>query len=356
MTAPWLPVSLADLDEDWLVEQLASANGWAGLASATIRQLPDGVGFLGDHASVSLRWSNGAADGAPASLIVKLPTSDPGGRAVGELLSVWWREHRFYGDLAERLGVPVPTPRLNLADPERGRYVLALDEVAHDTSVDQVVGATRRQAELAVDTLAHLHGAGADGVLGPVEWLPGIDRAPVEHLQEAIVRALPAWRERFGDRLDRTVVDGLGELAPRLAAFVSSWTGDRLTLAHADFRLDNLLLTESGIVVVDWQTAMRTTGASDLAMFCATSLTVEDRRAWEDELLDRYRAGLDAAGVALDAVLLRRRYDEAFWWWTAMFANNLSSIETDEGRATDLFESMMLRTATAAADHPLGPA
>ena len=56
---------------------------------------------------------------------------------------------------------------------------------------------------------------------------------------------------------------------------------------HGDYRLDNLLFDPDGadVVAVDWQTLAVGPPARDLAYFLGTSLTVDDRRAAERELV-----------------------------------------------------------------------
>ena len=62
------------------------------------------------------------------SVIVKLPTLDPGGRNVGMMMGVWEREARFYEEVAPLLGVRVPQVHVNRA--EGGDYVLVMEDLA----------------------------------------------------------------------------------------------------------------------------------------------------------------------------------------------------------------------------------
>jgi hypothetical protein len=62
------------------------------------------------------------------------------------------------------------------------------------------------------------------------------------------------------------------------------------TFVHLDYELDNLRFTPEGeIVVLDWQTCMRSFPGSDLA-FTLGWLNTDETVAREDELLDHYRA------------------------------------------------------------------
>ena len=77
-----------------------------------------------------------------------------------------------------------------------------------------------------------------------------------------------------------------------------------MTLTHWDSRTDNLFFDSSkpagsaeSCRIIDWQMIQRQRGAHDLSMLLATSLSVEDRRAHDAEVLRAYHAELCARGV-----------------------------------------------------------
>ena len=70
------------------------------------------------------------------------------------------------------------------------------------------------------------------------------------------------------------------------------------TLRHGDYSLSNLIFSDAGdVVAIDWQMLSRGKGAWDLAWFIGQSLTVDQRREWEEDLLAAYLAGLERGGV-----------------------------------------------------------
>ncbi len=72
------------------------------------------------------------------------------------------------------------------------------------------------------------------------------------------------------------------------------------TIAHTDFRLDNFFFDHadgSPVTIIDWQLSVRNVGAIDVGYFLGESLSIEDRRAHERDLLERYHDGLVAGGV-----------------------------------------------------------
>ena len=103
------PQSLTDISVEWMAEALGVA-----LDAIEVSRIAEGHGFMGQLARVTLHSSDPEA---PSSVIVKLPTSDPGGHAIGEMMRVWEREHCFYRDIAPQLNIRVPTAFVNIADP-----------------------------------------------------------------------------------------------------------------------------------------------------------------------------------------------------------------------------------------------
>jgi thiamine kinase-like enzyme len=73
------------------------------------------------------------------------------------------------------------------------------------------------------------------------------------------------------------------------------------TVIHGDLHLDNLIFDrhrrDRPVVLFDWQTAAVGVPAWDVALLVFDSLSMEARRAAEDELFDRYLTQLRQLGV-----------------------------------------------------------
>ncbi len=346
-----VPGALDEIDAAWLTAALAEGGLLpAGVEVTTVASTPlgTGVGFLGDLARLSLTYASHAPAG-PATLVAKLPTQDPGGRAVGRMLSAWPRESRFFAELAPRCPARVPACFYNGADPDRERWLLLLEDCGPGVGTDEVAGATPEQARAAIAEIARF-AATWWGRERPVPWMPGFDLGPATALAAAVSEAVEPFVVRFGERIPAAGVDWLRAFAPRFGAWWAEQAAGPLTVVHADYRLDNLLFTaDGGIVIIDWQTALFGPGTMDLTSFLATSLTPDVRRDLEDELLGLYAAGV---GVPLDDV--RRGYRAHLLWWMALYANNLSRIDPADPRGATLFDGMVTRTFTAALDHRVG--
>jgi len=109
--------------------------------------------------------------------------------------------------------------------------------------------------------------------------------------------------------------------------------------------------------VLDWQTVALGSPAWDVAMFLSSSLSVEDRRAAEGDLLDRYVRQLSSHGVS-DYSLeeLRQEYGLALLVLLAGTLHWLSAVDPAEamGRERALQEDALAaggRLMSAVLDH-----
>jgi aminoglycoside phosphotransferase (APT) family kinase protein len=345
-----VPDSFADVDATWLGEVLGMP-----VHGVLAEPFAEDSAFLGRLARIHA--VHDAAE-VPSTFVLKLPTSDPGGRAVGRLLDAWRREALFYEHLADQVSGAVPVAYYVGADPERDRWAILLADLHPWTAGDQVAGATAEQAAAAVDQLARLHAHWWDPRRSAATgWVVGVDRPGVGRLQDAVLAALPRFEDRYGDRLPTAPTEWLRAFAPTLRAYLQSLAEGPLTIAHADYRVENLLFSPEGdqVAVVDWQTAMVTHGATDLTFFVATCLTVEQRHRSEADLVARYQDGLHRHGVPrAQTASVPQVHRAAHLWWMAMLANNLSTIEPPTERGRVLFDTMLQRLWTAADDHEAG--
>ncbi len=341
------PLVIDDIDAVWLAEAL----GWA-IEAIDVHHIAAGEGFMGQLARVSLTSSD---PDVPTSVIVKLPTSDPGGRLIGETMKVWEREHCFYRDVAADLTIRVPRAHLNVVDPP----CLVLEDLAPAVAGDHLVGATRDQAERSIDLLARHHAAWfEDPRLATFDWMPGLDDPSVLALGPMFELGWPGFLDRYGAELPERCLRWCEAFVVGIPEWIAGHYDDPVTLVHGDFRLDNLFFSVDGsVAVIDWQMSMRAPGQSDLVYFCANNLTVANRRLLEDSLIERYVAGLHAAGVPADRVTadgVRSGYVEGMLFYAVSFGASLLTIDPANERGAALFDQLVRRTFAAVDDLDVG--
>jgi thiamine kinase-like enzyme len=147
------------------------------------------------------------------------------------------------------------------------------------------------------------------------------------------------------------------DLTPHYPALLDWWVAEaRPTLVHTDFRADNLLIGGSAgdgvVTLLDWQFCMRGPGVWDVANFLAASVTTDNRRAWEDDLVRRYHAQLTTAGVTgydWDRCWRDYRYAIGQQAWSTL---PMGELDSGNERGKLLLETLTPRYLAAA--HDLG--
>jgi hypothetical protein len=341
-----LPRRQSDITPGWLGEVLELP-----VSAISVRTIAEGAGFMGRLAVVDVEYAPDC-DG-PASVVVKLPTDEPGGVALGQMLRLWEREARFYMDLARHL--PVRTPRCYWAggEPESGIFGLVLEDLSALVNPDQLVGADDSQARAAVGWMGRLHAAESGGGHGAgMDWLPASATDPMyQGLQPMLEAVWPVFLANLGDQVPPGTAAVIEASIPSLTV---NFTAQLLppTLVHSDFRVDNLFFDGDDVVTLDWQAVAHGQGLYDLAYFLGGSLAVGTRRRLEDELVARYREALAGGGVPVPAeddffVLYRR----TMLYTTGIAAMLLGQLDfTVNERAAELAREMARRFFTAAAD------
>ena len=342
-----------EVDAAWLTDVLgASAEATGEVTSVTAERI--GAGKVGDNVRFTLTWS--PPHSGPATVVGKFPSPDPMSRAAGVSLGNYEREVRFYTELAHTVAVRAPACHFAALDEATGDFVLLLADLAPATVGDQVAGCSVDDAAAAVDELVALHAPrwGDPALTTHGDWLGPRLVGGGEALADAWRMMLPAFVERFADRLDDATVS----VAERFVDVVDEWVlplEGPLTLTHNDYRLDNLLFGTNPTdgspycAVVDWQTIGLGPGVADVAYVLGAGLLPDERRRSERDLLTRYLDGLAAAGVDLDA--------ERAWWEyrrtapaglvMAVFA---SMVVGPGERSDEMFLAMARRHAAQMAD------
>jgi hypothetical protein len=345
-----VPGEVGDELHAWLSEVLGA---YGRLTDARVEVIGQGEGFVGQLGRVELSWSD-ARDDAPSSVVVKLPTSNPGGRAVGQMMGLYARESRFYSDLAATAAVRVPHCYVNIADPATDTWALVLEDLAPLVPGDQVAGADLERARIVVQRLAHLHAQFyGHPDLGQLDWIPSLEGPTTASIVPMFEASWSAFLDHYGPTIAPRVLDWIERFAPSTPAYIESFVNKPATVCHGDFRLDNMFFGPDGeFALIDWQLALRAPGSSDLVYFLIANLTAEVRQQHQWELIDLYLDTLLAEGVA-PGLLSRddvvRGYREGALLFGVMFVSTMT-LERSNARGEALFDALVGRTAAAIDD------
>jgi phosphotransferase family enzyme len=304
-----VPETPDDLTPAWLTAALAETGVLrrGSVAAVEWERVGGDYGFTGLVARVRLRYE-GADGDAPPSLIAKLPMAvedvvsgyrarqerDPAlARRYFERCA---REERFYREIGATFA---PALYYSAVDDVRRRVVLLLEDLTGGRQGDVLQGCSIEDVAFVLDDIAPFH-ARWWGERAPVHAFP---RGGGDHdaRQERYAGQVDLLLERYGDALPPAVRRLLERLRSRLAGVLTALASGPHSLIHADLHLDNVIFDARGdgrsAVVLDWQTASVGCPASDVALFLFGSLRIEDRRAAEAMLLDRYATLIARHGV-----------------------------------------------------------
>jgi hypothetical protein len=232
----------------------------------------------------------------PESVFVKIAARTAATRLMGELGRLGSTEVRFYSQLAPEVpGIPLAYGAT--FDTWTGRYVLVLEDLPascvfpdtlHPLSIDQ--------AGLIVELLATVHGTFWERMRqnggGPLGWL----YTPSGDVTSLLTGALMTTSmKRLSERTTVAVENGrfIAENYRAVAALIDT---PPHTVMHGDAHPGNMYFRDGEAGLLDWQAVRRGHPSRELAYTLITSLTPEDRRGSQRELLDIYRQALAASG------------------------------------------------------------
>lgn len=283
----------------------------------------------------------------PPTLIGKFQSDDETSRGAGVAQGSYARETTFYRHLAVGRALPVPRALHVSFEPDTHRFAILMPDLGDHRIGDQLAPLGRSEAEATVRALAQVHAAFLDDPeLDRYLVLPGTPGSTPIPLDPLYAMLWPGFLTRYGERVTPAMREVGEAYLGRCEAWAAPREGPR-TLLHGDCRPDNLLFApQGGAVLVDWQTAAVGSPATDLAYFAGTSLAVEARRAWENDLFALWARALPMEHHALLRHTYRR---DAFAGFLMGVAASMLVVRTKRGDA--MFLSMCERSAAMVLDH-----
>ena len=345
-----------DATPAWLTKVLHGSGALpptARVAEVAAEQFAQGSGLLSELFRLTPTYEGG--DG-PRTVILKLPTSEPNMRGVADALGFYARELRFYRELATAAPFRTATCHVALADDATTDFVLVLEDLAHLTPLDQVVGCDWDQAQHCIDHLAEFH----------AQWwghkrLPDLATTFLPTFNPMYVAVLPQLYEPGWAIAKEVAAD---EFTDDVLAFGNRWSelcGSMLeglveptTLIHGDWRSDNLFLDarDGGheLTAIDFQITGTGAGVSDLAYFVSQSLEPEVSHGRNREICDGYVRRLAERGIDLDPDQAWQQYRLALCFCLTYPVTAFQSWPDLPDRGRDLVRSMLRRALAAIHD------
>ena len=280
-------------------DYLAQCLGASDLKIDSIR--PIGTGQMAE--SYRVTFVQGSHGRIPPSVVVKVPSQSDSSRAASRITRCYELETGFYTHVQSLVRVSAPTCLHVWFDAINDDFVLVLEDIVNGKQGDQIAGATVDQARAAIDELVQLHSPlWNSSRLDTLSWMPRHTMESSQGTRDLLRSVFSGFSTRFSSLVSTEVLELGNRLVEKIDGYDRAFPNNE-TIVHRDFRLDNLLFTESenglNVKVVDWQTVSISSGVTDLAYFIGASFCPEQRREVEDELVHRYHDGLSQAGISM---------------------------------------------------------
>ena len=297
-----------DLNIDWAQRVINKHHSNIVVSSVNIVSVD-----VGTTTRIRINVKHNATGIFPGEWFVKLPSLAWQARLITALPRLLHTEVRFYNEVAKSLSVTVPQFLAGQSRLGRGATLVLKDITNIGFSLGSPGDAlTFAQAALVVEQLAdfHAHFWNKENITQTYSWLAG----PVRRLEDFLGSAMAVPLMKRG-------LHKAGNLVPlKLHAQAIHYARYRReamcflakapqTLIHHDCHPGNLFWNQSQLGLLDWQLVRFGEGISDVAYFLATSLSTENRRLNEAELIALYAQCLiDKGVVEVNTNLLMQRY------------------------------------------------
>lgn len=274
----------------------------------------------------------------PESVFVKVAAKTAATRLMGELGRLGHTEVRFYRELAPQV-IGVPYCYGAAFDPWTGRYLLVLEDLPAESCEfpDTLHPLSTDQAGLIVELLAELHATfwgrlPRDG-RGSLGWLYTPSGDVTSLLTGSLMHtSIKRLAERTTCSVDPKVDTGafIADNYRDVAALIDT---PPHTVMHGDAHPGNMYFHGGKAGLLDWQAVRRGHPSRELAYTLITSLTPEDRRASQRELLDDYRRALVAAGgpeLDRDDLWLRFRQGALYAYVAPLITTGMGGMQVED--------------------------
>ncbi len=270
MSIPF-PTCPDELNKEWLSGALGKP-----VESFEICPIGGGKGNLGDLVLVSMENSE--------QVVAKFAADRQESLNAAKRSGLFEREIKFYHELAPKLDLRLPTLLASAYDPSSAYFIMLLEYLEPIKDSDSINGIGVDYTRQVLTELSKLHTQGRDLVDTP--WVQTmISQHRINNLTIMIERGWPVLQEICGELVDPLKDINLIERFLETMSYLN--TLDQ-TIVHGDVKPDNLIISNQGVVIIDWQGFGTGPPAWDIAYCMCQCLTTEERRTYESELLSTY--------------------------------------------------------------------
>lgn len=319
-----VPVHIEDVTPEWLTRVLCAAHPGARVDGVAIS---GGSDATTSRRAIAVTYNDaGRQAGLPERLFAKA-TPALGSRMICGPSGLMANETGFYRDLRREIAIEAPVACYAAYHPRAYRsLVLFPDATAEGATFcdpkNTAIDRARIEDMLGLMAVYHGHFHDDPRLDRDFRWL----QTPLAY-QQSLDRMLDFETDadigvrRAASVVPRRILDKARTLWPALLHSLELNGRGPYTFLHADTHIGNWYSTAGGRMgLCDWQATVKGRWSMDVAYALSSALTIEDRRAWEGDLLRFYLDRLQAAGgpaLSFDEAWLEYRQQvlHGFFFW-----------------------------------------
>lgn len=254
----------------------------------------------------------------------------------------------FYGVVAPQLEVPLPQAFYAGFDRDTRQAIVLMEDLSLRAATfnSPVTPLTPEQVAEGLALQAGWHARWWNSMaLVEQGWLARGNRGLRDVMDHLMIPA--HWEQHLSMPKADPIRGDLRDLGKVRAGFERLWQYDDVCMPcfiHGDTHIGNTYLENGRLRFLDWQTVMVGPWAHDVATFIAGSLTPQDRRTHERELLKQYLDRLKQCGAQPPAV------DEAWNDYVRHILHGFLWVMTPEEMQPDAYVAAMTERYSSAAD------
>jgi hypothetical protein len=318
-----LPLSYEEITPTWLTSVLATDTPGAEVTAHRLGEEDEGTS---SRRHIHLEWNEaGRRAGMPASVFSKSTMTLESRYLLGMNGGIA-AEAVFYNRVLPTLDVRAPHALFARYDPETFNSIIIMRDLAGQVRFgSHELDLTLEQARSQLRLLASLHARYYESPELRTTLSEFNDWEDYFAITVDAAGFGPACARGFAqaeDLIPARLFARADEIWPATLRSVEAHRTLPRTLIHSDVHLKNWYIDADGEMGLnDWQCSCKGSWGRDLAYAISTALSVQNRRAWERDLVAYYAEQLHAAGapeVDFDTAwrLYRQNLFSALAWWT----------------------------------------
>ena len=345
LKSPPFPLSIEEIDALFLSEHLG-----INIHSFQYERIGADRGMLGEIYRVTIQSGTESQE-----LVAKFSAPRKEALDNAKRGGTHERELRCYDELLNSTPISIPEIFACWFDKDTSEYLILQEFIEFDQSVDQIEGITIAQSKLVIEEAASMHAHWWEhSDLAQSKWLPRLNDDRRRTNLTTVTRL--GWHTLTGilDEGDVKYPKISGEsLSEEIDDMLCDLSTSASTLIHSDLRADNLLFNTSGdeVMIVDWQGCSFGPSSFDITYHMIQSLSINDRRQYEAELLNHYVSSLDSLGHQITSDEVHKLYRDSILYSLSIACAVPLINDIKIPRVKELAFSMASRTLAALEDH-----